>query len=113
MSHHESPPKNAKIPVPPVERWLVPVKHFLHIEATSGLVLVACTILALLIANSPWSHAMEAFWHTPISIAFGHFKIEGDLGHLVINDILMTIFFFVVGLEVKREIVAGELRDPR
>ena len=113
MSHHESPPKNAKIPVPPVERWLVPVKHFLHIEATSGLVLVACTLLALLIANSPWSHAIESFWHTPVSIEIGHFKIEGDLGHLVINDILMTIFFFVVGLEVKREIVAGELRDPR
>ena len=102
-----------KIPVGQVERWLVPVKRYLEIEATSGIVLFACTVIALVVANSAWDHAFEKFWHTPVAFAFGKFRIEGDLGHLVVNDILMTIFFFVVGLEVKREVVGGELRDPR
>lgn len=105
--------RSTKVPVPPVDRWLVPVKRFLHIEATSGMVLMSCTLVALAIANSPWAHSFADFWHTHISFQLGGFKIEGDLGHLLINDALMTIFFFVVGLEVKREIVAGELRDPR
>ena len=48
-----------------------------------------------------------------MAFEFGKLKIDGHLGHLIVNDILMTIFFFVVGLEVKREVVAGELQDPR
>jgi NhaA family Na+:H+ antiporter len=102
-----------KIPVPQVARWLVPVKRFLHIEATSGVVLMLCTLIALLIANSPWDGAFEKFWHTHVAFELGKLKIDGHLGHLIVNDVLMTIFFFVVGLEVKREAVAGELRDPR
>lgn len=102
-----------KIPVPQVARWLVPVKRFLHIEATSGVVLMLCTLIALLIANSPWDGAFEKFWHTHVAFELGKLKIDGHLGHLIVNDVLMTIFFFVVGLEVKREVVAGELRDPR
>jgi NhaA family Na+:H+ antiporter len=96
-----------------VAQWLVPVKRFMHIEATSGVVLMLCTLIALVIANSSWSHAFEKFWHTHVAFEFGRLKIDGHLGHLIVNDILMTIFFFVVGLEVKREAVAGELRDPR
>lgn len=106
-------PSTDKIPVPKVAKWLVPVKRFLHIEATSGVVLMICTLVALLIANSPWDQAFEKFWHTHVAFEFGKLKIAGDLGHLIVNDVLMTIFFFVVGLEVKREVVAGELRDPR
>lgn len=113
MVHHPSRESTDKIPVPKVARWLVPVKRFLHIEATSGVVLMLCTLIALVIANSSWDHAFEKFWHTHVSFEFGKLKIDGDLGHLIVNDVLMTIFFFVVGLEVKREVVAGELRDPR
>ena len=102
-----------KIPVGKVERWLVPVKRYLQIEATSGIILFLCTLIALLVANSAWDHAFEEFWHTHVSVVVGKLTVEGDLGHLVVNDILMTIFFFVVGLEVKREVVGGELRDPR
>jgi len=111
---HKPPHKSTdKIPVPQVARWLVPVKRFLHIEATSGIVLMLCTLIALLIANSPWDGAFEKFWHTHVAFELGKLKIDGHLGHLIVNDVLMTIFFFVVGLEVKREVVAGELRDPR
>ena len=102
-----------KIPVGKVGRWMVPVKRYLQIEATSGIILFLCTLIALLVANSPWDHAFEEFWHTHVAMVVGKLKVEGDLGHLVVNDILMTIFFFVVGLEVKREVVGGELRDPR
>jgi len=104
-----SPPA---LPVAPVERWLVPVKRFLHIEAASGVVLFACMIVALVLANSPLADAFASLWKMPVSVSFGGFTLAGDLGHLVITDGLMTIFFFVIGLELKREIVAGELRDP-
>jgi len=113
MAHQPHRESTDKIPVPRVAQWLVPVKRFMHIEATSGVVLMLCTLIALIIANSSWSHAFEKFWHTHVAFEFGRLKIDGHLGHLIVNDILMTIFFFVVGLEVKREAVAGELRDPR
>ncbi|MFO0411093.1 MAG: Na+/H+ antiporter NhaA [Planctomycetota bacterium] len=113
MAHKPPRESTDKIPVPKVAQWLVPVKRFLHIEATSGVVLMLCTLIALVIANSPWDHAFEEFWHTHVAFEFGKLKIDGHLGHLIVNDVLMTIFFFVVGLEVKREVVAGELRDPR
>jgi len=101
------------LPVGPVDRWLEPVKRFLHIEAASGVVLLACTAVALVLANSPAAQWFAAIWKTPVSVSFGGFTLAGDVGHLIVNDGLMTIFFFVVGLEVKREIVQGELRDPR
>ena len=63
-------------------------------------------------ANSPWSAAYETLWHTEVTVNVGRYSLEGDLHHWV-NDGLMTIFFFVVGLEIKRELVQGELRDPR
>ena len=101
------------LPVRPVQRWLVPVKSFLEIEAASGVILLICTLVALVVANSSWAKPFSEFWHTHVGFVFGDFTLEGELGHLVINDALMTIFFFVVGLEVKREIMGGELRDPR
>ena len=101
------------LPVAPVDRWLAPVVRFMHVEAASGVVLLACTVIALGLANSPLAAWFAALWHTEVSLSIGEFTIAGDVGHLVINDGLMTIFFFVVGLEVKREIVSGELRDPR
>jgi len=100
-------------PVAPVDRWLAPVLKFLHVEASSGIVLLACTAAALVLANSPASAWFKGIWKTAVSVSMGGFTIAGDLGHLVINDGLMTTFFFVVGLEIKRHMVHGELRDPR
>ncbi len=115
MAHTPSTPSpgSSRLPVAPVERLLYPVKRFLHIEATSGILLMLSTATALIIANSQWREAFAHFWETPISFHWGQFHLEGTLGHLLINDALMTIFFFVVGLEVKREVVGGELRDFR
>jgi NhaA family Na+:H+ antiporter len=101
------------LPVARVDRWLAPVTRFLHIEATSGVVLLACTAAALVAANSPMAARFANVWKTPVSLSIGAFTLAGDVGHLIVNDGLMTIFFFVVGLEIKREIVHGELRDPK
>lgn len=101
------------LPVAPVRRFTRPLAHFLHIESASGVVLLVCTLVALALANSSSAKAYADLWHTPVGIQFGGFHLGGELGHFFINDVLMTVFFFVVGLEIKREIVAGELRDPR
>src|SRR4029078_10069833 len=77
------------------------------------IVLVACTVVALALANSPTADAYHAFWHTPVHLEIGPLKLGGELGPFVVNDVMMTVFFFVVGLEIKRELVAGELRDAR
>ncbi|MBA3948425.1 MAG: Na+/H+ antiporter NhaA [Acidobacteria bacterium] len=101
------------LPAATIDRWLAPLVRFLHIEAASGVVLLVCTAVALGLANSPAAGWFAGLWKTPIALSFGAFTLSGDVGHLIINDGLMTIFFFVVGLEVKREMVHGELRDPR
>jgi Na+:H+ antiporter, NhaA family len=90
-----------------------PLVRFLEVESASGIVLFACAVVAIGLANSPFANAFHAFWETPVHLHVGTFRIGGEFGHFVINDVLMTIFFFVVGLEIKRELVAGELRDPR
>ncbi len=87
-----------------------PLAAFLDIEAASGAFLLAATATALVWANSPWDQSYIDFWHTEISVTVGNFSVSDDLTHWV-NDGLMTIFFFVVGLEIKRELVAGELRE--
>jgi NhaA family Na+:H+ antiporter len=89
-----------------------PVARFLHVEAAGGLVLLAATVAALLWANSPWSASYEAFWGTTLTIDLGGRVLVEDLRHWV-NDGLMTLFFFVVGLEIKRELVAGQLSSVR
>jgi Na+:H+ antiporter, NhaA family len=113
MSKKQSRYSAKLIPKRPIDRFIVPVKSFLHIEAFSGGLLLFCTAFALFIANSPWAAYAAAFWKTKVSIGIGPYSLHGDLVHLIINDALMTIFFFVVGLEIKREIVSGELNDPR
>ena len=110
----DSPPPIERIlPKPPVSRFTRPLARFLQIESAAGLVLLVCTIGALVLANSRWADGYHAFWHTHVVIEIGTFKLGGELGHFFVNDVLMTIFFFVVGLEIKRELVTGELRDPR
>lgn len=99
-------------PSPMIARLTDPFIRFFHVEAAGGVVLLACTVLALAMANSPWSAAVASFWHMPIGFTVGETGIYMSLLHWI-NDGLMTIFFFLVGLEIKRELVHGELRDPR
>jgi NhaA family Na+:H+ antiporter len=89
-----------------------PVVKFLHVEAAGGILLLVATIIALIWANSPWEASYDTLWSTPIRLDVGSYTFEEDLGHLV-NDLLMAVFFFVVGMEIKRELVVGELRDRR
>jgi len=101
-----------ELPQEPVQRWVEPLTRFLHVEAAGGAILVICAATALVLANSPWSEEYLAFWKTPMSFAIGSFKVKGYLQHWI-NDGLMTLFFFTVGLEVKRELVLGELKQLR
>jgi Na+:H+ antiporter, NhaA family len=89
-----------------------PIREFLRIESSSAVLLLTAAAIALIWANSPWAASYDAVWHTAISIDIGGFVVEEDLQHWV-NDALMVFFFFVVGLEIKYEIVHGDLRDPR
>jgi len=86
--------------------------RFLQIESASGVVLLIGTATALILANSPWANAFFDFWNIPVYVGLGTWEFRESLSHWI-NDGLMTIFFFVVGLEIKRELVSGELRDPK
>jgi NhaA family Na+:H+ antiporter len=93
-------------------RVLGPIERFLAIEAAGGVVLLLAALAALLWANSPLHGSYEALWHMPLALKLGSFAFERDL-HFWINDGLMTIFFFVVGLEIRREMHGGELSSLR
>lgn len=107
-------PESSKnvLPAEPVDRIAGPVAKFLHIEAAGGVFLLLVALTAMGLANSSWSEGFLAFWKTPIGFSAGSFEVSHSLRHWI-NDGLMTIFFFVIGLEVKREIVMGELRSPK
>jgi NhaA family Na+:H+ antiporter len=100
------------LPIEPIDSIVDPLKRFLHIESTSGIVLLAATILALLLANSFIEEDFLALWKKMFGFRIGEFQMNYSFQHWI-NDFLMTIFFFVIGLEVKRELVLGELRDIR
>ncbi|MGE5256741.1 MAG: Na+/H+ antiporter NhaA [Hyphomicrobiales bacterium] len=100
------------LPREPIQTFIDPVRRFLHIEATSGVALVAATLAALIAANSAAGEGFLAFWQTPVGLRFGSLQLELSLLQWI-NDFLMAIFFYVIGLEVKRELVRGELRDLR
>ncbi|MEW6429903.1 MAG: Na+/H+ antiporter NhaA [Myxococcota bacterium] len=95
-----------------VVRALAPVERFLAIEASSGVALLFTAAIALTWANSPWAWAYQALWHTKLGVSLGGVTFEKDL-HFWVNDGLMTVFFFVVGLEIRREASRGELSTPR
>lgn len=95
-----------------VRRVRAPVERFLAIEASSGISLLAVACFALLWANSPWADVYEHIWHTRFGLSFGPWTFERDL-HFWINDALMTVFFLVAGLEIRREIHQGELSQLR
>lgn len=100
------------LPLEPIHRFTAPLERFMHVEAASGIVLLGATVTALILANSPWSEVFLGFWNTEVGFSIGSFEMHHSLKHWI-NDGLMAIFFFVIGLEVKRELVIGELRDPR
>src|SRR2546423_747152 len=87
-----------------------PVRDFLSTETGSALVLLCAAIAALVWANSPWSGSYDSLWTTKLSIRLGGAELSADLRHWV-NEGLMTFFFLVVGLEAKRELDLGELRE--
>jgi Na+/H+ antiporter NhaA len=89
-----------------------PVRDFLNTETGGAVVLLCAAVAALAWANSPWSDSYESFWTTKLSISVGDEAISLDLRHWV-NQGLMTFFFLVVGLEAKRELDVGELRERR
>lgn len=94
------------------DKVITPFEEFIHRQSTSGLLLMAFALLALVVANSALAESYLHLSHASISINIGGWELEKSLQHWV-NDGLMTLFFFVVGLELKREIVVGELAEPR
>jgi NhaA family Na+:H+ antiporter len=95
-----------------VRRALGPLAEFLREEAAGGLVLLGAAVVALVWANSPARDAYGSLWATDLQLGIGSVAIEEDLRHWI-NDGLMAVFFFVVGLEIKRELAVGELSDRR
>ncbi len=93
-------------------RALRPVEQFLHVEAAGGITLIVAAVVALVWANSPWQHSYDVLWHTTFSIGLGDAVFTKDL-HFWINEFAMTLFFLVIGLEVKREITEGTLSSAR
>lgn len=87
-----------------------PFEHFLHAQTTTGLVLMFMTVIALLLANSPLYEVYAHFFHMKIDFNVGEWKLSHTIHHWI-NDGLMAIFFFIVGLEIKREILIGELSN--
>ena len=100
------------LPETPIDSLVAPMTRFLHVEQAGGIVLLATSFIAICIANSPWGGDFEAFFRAPTGVEFGSVEIIHSLKHWI-SDGLMAVFFFVIGLEVKREIVLGELREPR
>ena len=101
-----------RLPVELVDRLTKPFAWFLRIEALGGGVLLLFTVAALALSNSPWAHPFLSAWELPVGIGVGSFEFARSSREWI-NDGLMTLFFFVVALELKRELVLGELRSPR
>jgi NhaA family Na+:H+ antiporter len=89
-----------------------PIREFLETETAGGLILLAAALVALAWVNLPFGESYEDVWQTDLSIGLGDANLTLDLRHWI-NDGLMAIFFFVAGMEIKRELVKGELHDPR
>ena len=94
------------------DRFSRPFARFLKVEAASGAVLLIATVVALILSNTVWHAAFLAFWETPVGFHFGALDFTRSLRHWI-NDALMTLFFFVIALELKRGFVLGELRNLR
>ncbi len=94
------------------ERVFSAIERFLHVEAVGGIVLLVAAAAALIWANSPAHASYEHFWHAPLTVGLGGYVLQLPL-HFWINDGLMTVFFLLVGMEIRREIYQGALATPR
>ncbi|WP_457743695.1 Na+/H+ antiporter NhaA [Sulfurimonas sp.] len=92
------------------EKVATPLEHFIHAQTTTGIVLIFMTIVALILANSPLQEIYANIFHLNISIDIGSWKLQQSIHHWI-NDGLMAIFFFLIGLEIKRNILVGELSN--
>ncbi|WP_291330044.1 Na+/H+ antiporter NhaA [Desulfovibrio sp. UCD-KL4C] len=97
---------------PVIEKMLFPFNQFVKIESSGGVVLILCTVVALIWANSTFAHFYENFKNIPLTVGVGKFVLSKP-AILWINDGLMVVFFFLVGLEIKREVLVGELNSLR
>lgn len=97
---------------PPIDRFLAPLRAFTDRSASGGVLLVLTTLIALVWVNSPWAGAYDELWHTEVELRLAGFDLTQDL-HFWVNDALMAVFFLVIGLEIKREVLVGELDSPR
>lgn len=96
----------------PAERVLRPFREFARVEASGSILLLLCAVAALTWANSPWARAYFGLWQTQVAIGLGNLVLAKPLLSWI-NDGLMALFFFVVGLEIKRELLVGALASPR
>jgi Na+/H+ antiporter NhaA len=110
--HRQVNTEITRLPKEYIDRLTKPFARFLSIEATGGAVLLLFTLAALVLSNSPWAHLYEHAWETSVGLHPGSFEFARSL-KAWINDGLMTLFFFLVALELKRELVLGELNNPR
>ena len=92
-------------------QMIMPFQQFFKQEASSGIVLLAFAVMAMGLANSPWAAAYEEILHWKLSVGMGDFQLSMSLLHWI-NDGLMAVFFFVIGMEIKREFLFGELKSP-
>lgn len=112
MSIIEPPAEIGKPYARPIDKIINPFKRFAHVDGASGIILLIVTAIALIWANSPWAESYAHFWHTEITLRIGSFSLSHSLVHWI-DDGLMAIFFFYVGLEIKREVLVGELASLR
>lgn len=103
------PPSRTRLPI---EVLIGPFQSFAKLEAAGGILLLASATAALFWTNSPWAESYHAFWNLQVSVGFGRFGLAETL-HEWVNDGLMPVFFFLVGLEIKREVLVGELSSLR
>jgi NhaA family Na+:H+ antiporter len=105
-------PSEGNLPHEMIHRITDPLARFLKIQTAAAAILLFATLIAVALTNSPWSESFLRFWEIEIGVHFGPLSITRSIRHWI-NDGLMTLFFFVVALELKRELVLGELRNLR
>lgn len=102
--------KNKDLPHELIHTITEPLTRFLKIQAAAGVLLLSCAVIAVLLTNSVWSEEFLNIWKIPIGFRIGTIDMTLPAHHWI-NDGLMTLFFFVIALEMKRELILGELRN--